>query len=112
MAIQALGKITVPTPGTAVAVASLLQPLTRSPIIHAILIQVNPANTGRCFVGTKGVVGSTLTNVLGILAVPTDNFIPTYSAALTIAPNGLSVNEFWIDVEVGGEGVIVSTLIT
>lgn len=97
------GKTLVTVAGTPVQLAtSGYQP------IHAFLIEVLPTNTGRIYVGLAGMNKTTFVGVLAILAVPTANLLPTFSAAITIAPNGLHMEDLWIDAEVNGEGIIFS----
>jgi hypothetical protein len=115
--IQALGKITVPTPGTPVQVTinlpdegnPAIPPYTRC---HGILVQALPTNGGNVYVGTSAMDAVALSGVFAILGVPTANFLPTFSAALTITPNGLMASDFYLDADVNDEGAIVTILVT
>lgn len=109
--IRQLGVINVPTPGTPVRISTLLPSLTEPFQVHAVLIQVRKANTGRTYVGNATMNRTTEDGVLATLAIPTDNSIPAFSAALTPAPNGINLTEIWIDADVANEGVKVSVLI-
>jgi hypothetical protein len=109
--IAALGKIAVSTPGTPVRV-TLSIPYAKSTSLHAIMFEADPENTGNVYIGRAGMVRATRAGVYAMLAVPTANFFPTFSVALTIAPNGLSSDEFYIDADVAGDGAIATYLVT
>lgn len=103
--------VRVTSPGTPVSIQAAMPASDKTQPIHGIMLQALPTNTGNIYVGNvSGMDKSTYAYVRGVLAIPTINFIPTFSAALTIAPNGLSMMEFWIDVDVADDGVIVSFL--
>lgn len=110
--IQALGMIPVPAPGTPVAIDTALPNPDKSMSIHGALFEQIPGQTGKIYIGRKSMDKSSLVGVYAILAIPTTNFLPTFSVALTIAPNGLSTIEFWVDADVAGEGVLVTILQT
>lgn len=104
--------VTVPVPGTPVQlVVGTSYAGSRPTLIHGILIQALPDNTGRIYIGPSTVVGASRSNVRAILAIPTDQFIPSYSASLTLAPNAMNLNDFYIDADDADDGVIVSFLI-
>ena len=110
--IAALGPIVVPSGGTPVAIATALDNPDKQQSIHGIMLQTLPDNTGKIYIGRADMHRTTLVGVYAILPIPTVNFLPTFSAALTIAPNGLSTREFYLDVDVDGEGVLVTYLQT
>lgn len=109
--IRPLGVINVPVPGTPVRISTLLPSLTEPFQCHAVLIQVRKANTGRTYVGASTMNRTTEDGVLATLAIPTDNSIPAFAAALTPAPNGINLTEIYVDADVANEGVKVSVLI-
>jgi hypothetical protein len=118
MAQGSLGEITVPTPGTPVGVTTgtVYAPnpaggYTKSAAIHAILIQVLPGNTGKIYVGGPGFNKSTGVGRYCILPIPTVNFLPAFNVALTIAPNALTLNDYYIDADNADDGVTVSFLV-
>lgn len=108
--LRALGKIT-PTPGTPVRVSSLLSSGI-DPHCHGVLIQAFRANTGYAYVGAAGMNPAANTDLYATLAIPTANTIPSFTAALTFAPNAINLADLWIDVATPGDGVIVSMLVT
>jgi hypothetical protein len=108
MALHSLGKVTVPSPGTAVqCTVNQASPSTRL-ACHAVMIQALPANTGKIYVGLVGLNKGTLAQCIAILAVPTVNTIPAYSATLSYAPGGLNVVDFYIDSDQANDGVLVA----
>lgn len=109
--LKALGKIT-PTPGTPVQVSSLVpqSPFPNEPV-HGVMVQALKANVGVAYVGTSAMNRAASTGLFAQLAIPTTNTIPSFTAALTIAPNAINLSDLWIDVDQGGDGVIVSVLI-
>ena len=110
--IQAYAKITVPVPGTPVRVTLNETDPTASRGCHGVLIQVLKSNTGAVYVGTSAMNKTALTGLYAQLAIPTANFIPSFSAALTLSPGGIQLRDLYIDADVAAEGVIVTALIT
>lgn len=102
--------ITVPVPGTPVRVTSGFADPAAHLGVHAIMFQVNPANTDAIYIGFAGMNKTTLAGVIAVLGVPTVNFIPTFSVALSIAPNGLALEAYYIDADVAAEGCLVTYL--
>jgi hypothetical protein len=106
MALHSLGKIAVGSPGTPVQI-TVNQSTPSSRIgCQAIMVQTLPTNTGKIYVGLAGMNKTTLAQVLAILAVPTVNTIPAYSATLSYAPGGLNAADLYIDADNGGEGAL------
>ena len=79
---------------------------------HGVLIQALPTNVGRVYVGDAALNRATFGGLYAILATPSGSLIPTFSAALTLAPNAINVADLFLDVDNAGDGVIVSVLIT
>lgn len=111
MANVAFGLVTVPTPGTVVNVAANSTPSQLGKACHGIMIQADSRNTGNIYIGTRDMNKTTRANVYCVLGVPTESFIPTFSEALTIAPNAMSLSEFFLDADVANEGALVTALI-
>ncbi len=112
--LQPVGKVTVSAAGTPVAVRTILPatwPSDKPFLCHAFQVQALPTNTGKIWVGTIGLVKATFINVLNILPIPTTNTLPSYSAALTLAPNGLDLCQLYIDADTNGEGCIISVMV-
>lgn len=103
------GRVVVAVPGVLAQV--VVPPYVSPPSVHAILIEALPGNTGRTYVGVKGLARATLANCLAVLPIPTANMIPTFSITVTEAANGVALASFYFDADVGGEGVMVSAII-
>jgi hypothetical protein len=108
--LRPLGKIN-PTPGTPVQVTSLLTNPQASEPVHGVMVQARKANVGAAYVGNSAMSRSAETGLFAVLATPTSNTIPSFTAALTLAPNAINLADLWIDVDNLGDGVIVSVLI-
>jgi len=106
------GKIIVVTPGTIVRVTSLLPDPEKHYPCHAVMFQVLPENTGRIYIGSVNMSRTARTRLFAMLGVPTVNFIPAYNASHTISPNGFKMNIFYVDADVGGDGVIIADIVT
>jgi len=104
MTVTALGRVNVAAPGTPV-------PLSADPTVRAakILIQVIPGLTGKGYVGKSGMVRATLANVVRVLW-------PNASGGISDAfliesqqdADVLNVSTYYIDMDVAGEGLLVS----
>ncbi len=112
MSLRALGRITIITSGTPVrATLNEDDPTKRYPA-HAMLFERDvTTETGKIYIlDREDAVIATRVGVVGILAIPTDNLLPSFSATVTYAPVGLNLNDYWIDADVDGEGCIVSVI--
>lgn len=115
MAIDSGDTVTVPTPGTPVAavinIPNTGPPQDRKISCHGILFQALPTNLGMVYVGKRSMSVAGGTGIFARLGVPTANLIPSFSVAITIAPNALTLNEFYIDADNPDEGVNVTYLV-
>src|SRR5216684_4149193 len=99
-----LGRINVATPGT-------LVPLSANTTLRAskIYFQVIPGLTGKGYIGKSGMVRATLANVIRVLW-------PNASGGISDAfliesqqdADVLNVSSYYIDMDVVGEGLLVS----
>jgi hypothetical protein len=109
--IQSLGKL-LPTPGTPVrATQNIIAAPDSRLAVHGVMFQALPTNTGRVYIGTQTLNRFAFTGLYAILAVPAGSALPTFSTALTLAPNAINVADFWVDVDNGGDGVLVTVLV-
>lgn len=107
--LVSLGRTLVMVAGTPQRVVA---PVSLNPAtVHAVVIQVLPSNTGKVYVGVSGLNKTTLAGVLSVLAVPTANMLPAFSISITHAANAIPVTDLYIDVDTGGEGVLISALV-
>jgi hypothetical protein len=96
--------VNVATPGTPV-------PLSADPTVRAakILFQVIPGLTGKAYIGKSGMVRATLVNVVRVLwpnasgGISDAFFIESQQDA-----DVLNVSSYYIDMDVAGEGLLVS----
>lgn len=110
--LQSYGKVVVSTAGTPVqATANQTNPITPVPA-NAVLIEAWPSNTGKIYIGVVSSMSkSTGVGVIGVLAVPTANFIPSFSATLAYSTGGLDVSQLWVDADNSSDSVIVSAVL-
>jgi hypothetical protein len=103
MSPSSLGRVNVPTPGTAVPLATTYTKCAR------IRVSVVAGLTGKMYLGTKAVVGSTLVGVIKELwpnsAGGVDDF---YEITSGTDSDMLNLADYAIDAVVAGEGLIVS----
>jgi hypothetical protein len=109
---ESLGVIRVPLVGVPMRATGNLPVPTDRCAVHAILFQALPENTGRVYIGISGMNRSTKAGVLGTLAVPTANSIPTFSMALTLSPNAIHAHDLFIDADNNTDGVTIAVLTT
>jgi hypothetical protein len=109
--IRPFARLVVTVPGTLVRATSQEADPAKHIMCHGVMFQVLPTNVGRVYIGTSALNRAALTNCFAWLPVPTINQAPTFSAALTIAPNGLAVGQYYVDADNGGDGVIMTVLV-
>jgi hypothetical protein len=102
MAYHVIGKKTVASAGTRLQLIATVP--TKA---QGICIQALSSNTGKVYIGDSTVVGSTLVGCGYVLGIPAGAVVPSFSTTMQ-ASNGLDVSQFYIDVDVNGEGVLVS----
>lgn len=110
--IASAGPITVATPGTPVPAITNLPVTPRPYSCHGVLFQALPTNTGKVYIGTAEMDPTAFTGLFAMLAIPTDNQIPSFSAALTITPNGMVLDQFYVDADNADDGVLLTYLVT
>ena len=109
--LQPIGKFTVAAAGTPTRCTSTQSDPAEAFPCHGVLIQALSSNAGKVYIGTAAMNKSTLANVLAVLPVPTANSLPSFTAALTLAPNSVDLAKLYLDVDTNGEGALVSVLI-
>lgn len=104
--IVALGKVTVAASGTPQRITST------STHVNSVTIQALPTNTGKIYVmeRSNGVI-ATFVGVAAVIAIPTDNIIPSFSIAVSGAGNPINIADLYLDAENNGEGAIVTGLV-
>lgn len=110
--LQVLGPILVPVPGVPRSVVDTLPAVTRGLKVYAALFQALSTNTGKVYIGLATLNRGTLAGVAAVLPVPTANFLPSFGISLTIAPAGVDLASLYLDVDNGGEGALLTLLVT
>lgn len=110
--IRAYAKILVAAPGVPVRVTVNESTPSASQGCHGVLIQALPSNLGKVYIGNSEMNKSAFTGLFAFLPIPTTNFIPSFSAALTLSPGGIQLRDLFIDADLANEGVIVTILVT
>lgn len=109
---KSLGKI-VANAGIPVRLTANEPDPTKDVICNSYMVEVLPTNKGKVYIlDRQGGSGATMTDVLAWLPVPTINSSPSFTATLSSAANALSVQNRWLDVELDGEGIIASIVVT
>lgn len=104
MTANPLGRINVTTPGT-------LVPLSTNPTARAskIFFQVIPGLTGKGYIGKSGLVRATLAQTIRVLwpnpsgGISDSFFLEAHSDA-----DVLNLSEYYIDMDVAGEGLLIT----
>jgi hypothetical protein len=109
--LQSYGKVSVPTPGTPVIATTNNTVPTATVPVNAVLIEAWPTNVGKVYIGNQGMNKTTGVGVIAILAIPTVNFIPSFSATLSFSTGGIDVSYVWLDADNAGDSVIVSAVL-
>jgi hypothetical protein len=104
MTVSALGRVNVTSPGTAV-------PLSSDPSKRAakILIQVIPGLSGKAYVGVAGMNRATLAGVIRVLwPNPGGGISDEFFLESSDGSNSLYLSNYYLDMDVAGEGVLIS----
>jgi hypothetical protein len=115
---RTVGKIIVPVPGTPVR-ATINEPdPTKRLAAHAVMVEALAGNTGKIYIGLTGMNKTTFNaaansnaGVLAVLAVPTANTIPTFSATISYAPAPFNIADLFIDSDNANEGVLITAIV-
>ena len=109
--IQALGKLQ-PTPGTPLRATQNITPLPgQRYAVHGVMLQALPTNVGKVYIGKQTLNRAAYSDLYAVLAIPAGAALPSFSTALTLAPNAINLADFWVDVDTAGDGVIVTVLV-
>lgn len=117
--LVALGRLTVPSVNAPVSVLSRLSTTQLNKIAatvqlapaHGVQIQTYFSNTGKIWIGDQDMNQSTGAGVGHLLAPPSTNFYPSWSAALTLSPNATSLAGIYLGADVPGETVLLFVLV-
>jgi len=104
MTVTPLGRVNVATPGTPV-------PLSTDPTARAskIYFQVIPGLTGKGYIGKSGMVRATLANVVRVLWPNSGGgFSDSFFLESQQDADVLNLSQYYVDMDVAGEGLLVS----
>ncbi len=117
MALKGFGYVTVAAAGTPVRATQGLTLQTGQPVqLQSVLIEAHPSNTGLIYIfeGMSTPPADHRTSgagLLAILAAPASAIngpFPSATFGLPAVPNGVDLNNIWLDTSVSGSKVIVS----
>ncbi len=104
MTANPLGRINVATPGTLVPLSANLTARASK-----IFFQVVPGLTGKGYIGKSGMVRATLAQVVRVLAPnPSSGFSESFFLESQGDSDVLNLAEYYIDMDVAGEGLLVT----
>lgn len=113
MPIQPLGKVTIPLAGTPLSLAAtLIAAGLKFRSFHAAHLQALDTNTGKVYIGAVGMVAVTRAGCIHILPAPTTGILPSFGMANVLSPAGIDISTVYLDVDVSGEGVLLTLLET
>jgi hypothetical protein len=104
MTVTTMGRVNVTTPGTAV-------PLSSDPEkkVSRIFAQVIPGLTGKGYIGKSTLNRSTLAGVARVLWPNSGGgFSDSFEVSSHSGTNSLVLSEYFVDMDVAGEGLLVT----
>ena len=104
MTVTTLGRVNVATPGTPV-------PLSTDPNqrVARIFAQVVPGLTGKGYLGKSNMTRATLAGVIRVLWPNSGGgFSENFMVESADGTDSLNLSEYFIDMDVAGEGLLVS----
>jgi len=104
MTANPLGRVNVATPGT-------LVPLTTNTSLRVskIYFQVIPGLTGKGYIGKAGLVRATLANCIRVLwPNSSGGFSDSFFLESGEDSDVLNLSEYYIDMDVAGEGLLIT----
>lgn len=103
MTFTSIGRVNQPTPGTPV-------PLSTDPTRRAcrLFLQMIPGLTGKAYVGSPTMTKSTLAGVARVLAPNTSGIADQFLIETDNGLDEINLSEYALDMDVAGEGVLVS----
>jgi hypothetical protein len=104
MTANPLGRVNVATPGT-------LIPFSTNTSLRAskIYFQVIPGLTGKGYIGKNGLVRATLANVIRVLwPNSAGGFSDSFFLESQDDSDVLNLSEYYIDMDVAGEGLLIT----
>jgi hypothetical protein len=104
MTHTSMGRVNVSTPGTPVRLST--NPAQR---VSKLFVQVIPGLTGKCYLGNPSMSKSTLAGVSRVLwPNPTGGFSDQFFLEAQDGKDSIPLAEYAVDVDVAGEGLLVT----
>lgn len=80
--------------------------------VQAALFQQWTLNTGKVWIGGATMNKTTGADMAAVLTAPSASSIPSFGASNHLAPAGIDLSVFYLDVDTNGEGPILTVLYT
>ena len=104
MTVTTMGRVNVATPGTPVQLST--DPTQK---VSKIFVQVIPGLTSKAYIGTKALNRATGAGVIRILwPNPAGGFSDQFEVESSDGRNSLVLSQYFLDMDVAGEGVLIS----
>jgi len=104
MTVTTMGRVNVTTPGTAVPLST-----NTDQKVAKIFAQVVPGLTGKGFIGKSNLNRSTSAGVVRILWPNSGGgFSDSFEVSSNNGTNSLMLSEYFVDMDVAGEGLLVT----
>ncbi len=116
----AIGKVAVPVAGTPVSILSRLSTAhlrkinatTQLAPAFGIALQTWYLNSGKIWIGDSDLSKSTQDGLAHVLLAPSATFAGSWSMALPVAQNALSLAGVYLDADNAGEFALLSLLVS
>ena len=114
--VASFGQVLVTSAGTPVCANANVSDSKRHIGLQSVFMQARPENTGRIYIFYSGSNGATSSNkttratCVGFLPAPSDPTkgpFPSWSYTVPNVSVGMVLDNFWLDADNSGEGVIV-----
>ena len=103
MTVTTLGRVNVATPGTLVALST--DPSQR---VAKIFAQAVPGLTGKGYIGKSNMVRASLAGVIHTFAPNASGIADSMMVETADGMDTLNLAEYFVDMDVAGEGLLVS----
>jgi hypothetical protein len=104
MTLTSLGRVNVASPGTPVALST--DPKLR---VSKLFFQSVPGLTGKCYIGAPAMSKNALSQVVRVLVPATNSAVADqFELSPEDGRDSLYLNQYAIDADVAGEGLLVS----
>jgi hypothetical protein len=99
-----------PVPGVPMSIVAN-HPRLAEQLANSLYFQVLPTNKGNIYIGNRTLNVGALTGIIARLRPPTANSLPEVAWDIPTQPNPFWLNDYLIDCDQLGDGVIVSFMV-